>query len=326
LSVGRHIEIRGVVQGVGFRPWVYKLARTAGLTGSVSNNAAGVVIDAFAGAESELDAFVARLRADPPPCLREHSDPGDRRFHAQPNACPRCAPSLRGLSLAGGDRAIKDAWRAALALLDDAFDGDPPLDRLSLFDGVPRSQITIVRRMIAAAVNAPIASGAGRYFDAFGALGLGRARASFEGQVAMAWEQAADASETRPYPFAIDTTPPVWRVDLRPAVRAVVSDLLSGRPASSIAARFHETLAAATADVVWMIVRARGAMPVVLTGGCFQNVRLTEGLARSLGSCLAVYVHRQVPPGDGGIALGQLAIADAILRKSSAQTGGVRCA
>ena len=70
MSVGRHIEIRGVVQGVGFRPWVYRVARTAGVTGSVGNDAAGVVIDAFAGADDQLDAFLAHLRADPPPAAR----------------------------------------------------------------------------------------------------------------------------------------------------------------------------------------------------------------------------------------------------------------
>jgi len=233
--------------------------------------------------------------------------------------------SLRGLRLAGGDRAIKHVWRTALALLDDAFDGDPPLDRLALFDGVPQTEIAVVRRMIAAEVNAPLASGAGRYFDAFGAFGLGRPRASFEGQVAMAWEQIADAAETRPYAFAVDTAQPVWRIDLRPTVRAAVGELVSGRSASSVAARFHETLTAATADVVRMIVRVRGAMPVVLTGGCFQNVRLTEGLARSLGDSLAVYIHGQVPPGDGGISLGQIAIADATLRNPFPH-GGVPCA
>jgi hydrogenase maturation protein HypF len=224
--------------------------------------------------------------------------------------------SLRGLRLAGGDLAIKQVWRTALALLDDAFDGDPPIDRLALFDGVSSSEIAVVRRMIAADVNAPLASGAGRYFDAFGALGLARRRAAFEGQVAMAWEQAADASETRSYPFAIDTAPPVWRVDLRPTVRATVDDLIARRDVSSVAARFHETLIGATADIVRMIVRTRGAMPVVLTGGCFQNVRLTEGLVRTLGGDLAVYTHGQVPPGDGGVALGQLAIADAIHRSA----------
>jgi hydrogenase maturation protein HypF len=234
--------------------------------------------------------------------------------------------SLRCLRLAGGDRAIQQVWRIALAALDDAFEGDPPLDRLALFDAVPPAEIAVVRRMLAAGINAPLASGAGRYFDAVGALGLARPRASFEGQVAMAWEQAAGSSETRSYPFAVDTAQPVWRIDLRPTLRAVVDDLLAGRPASLVAARFHETLIDATADVVRGVVSSRGPMPVVFTGGCFQNVRLAEGLARALRPDLAVYMHQEVPPGDGGIALGQLAIADAVLRNTPIQGGGVPCA
>ena len=200
-----------------------------------------------------------------------------------------------------------------------------PVDRLSVFDNVPPRERRLVRRMIAAGVNAPTASGVGRYFDAFGALGLGRPTASFEGQVAMAWEQVADPSETRPYPFAVDTTERPWRIDLRATVRAAVGNLLDGRAVSGVSARFHETLVAATSDVVRMVARARGAMPVVLTGGCFQNVRLTEGLARSLSADLSVHVHGEVPPNDGGIALGQLAIADAVVRSRSVQ-GGVPCA
>ncbi len=226
--------------------------------------------------------------------------------------------SLRCVRLAGGDRAIREVWRVALALLDDAFEGDAPVDRLALFDTIPRPEIVVVRKMIEHEVNAPLASGAGRYFDAFGALGLARPRASFEGQIAMAWEQIADPSETRPYPFRVDGAQTPWRVDLRGTLRAAVEDLLGGRAPATIAARFHATLVAATTDVVWSVVRERGRMPVVLTGGCFQNVRLTESLARALGDALSIYVHGRVPPGDGGIALGQLLVANAL-----ASEGGV---
>ncbi len=172
--------------------------------------------------------------------------------------------------------------------------------------------------MIATGTNAPLASGAGRYFDAFGALGLRRTLARFEGQVAIAWEQAAGDAKALPYPYAIDESEPVKRIDLRPAVRALVDDVTATASPSALSARFHETLVAATADVVRTLDRA---LPVVLTGGCFQNVRLVEGLVAALGFERRVYVHGRVPPGDGGIALGQLAVADAIVRG-----GGATCA
>ena len=227
------------------------------------------------------------------------------------------AASLRPIRLAGGDRAIRQVWRTALAMLDDAFEGDPPIAHLPLFEALSAKEVAVVRRMIATGTNAPLASGAGRYFDAFGALGLARPVAHFEGQVAMQWEQAAGAIAAKPYAFAVDDSEPTRRIDLRPAVRAAANDVASSRDIGTIAARFHETLVASTVE----IIRALGrALPVVLTGGCFQNVRLAESLARALARERKVYLHGQVPPGDGGIALGQLAIADAQTR------GGSSCA
>ncbi len=96
--------------------------------------------------------------------------------------------TLRPIALAGGDRAIREPWRLALALLDDAFDGAPPLERLALFRGRDRERSRIVRAMIARGVNAPLAHGVGRYFDAVGALVLERPWSRYEGQVAMELE------------------------------------------------------------------------------------------------------------------------------------------
>ncbi len=225
--------------------------------------------------------------------------------------------SLRPVRLAGGDRAIREVWRTALALLDDAYAGDPPLDRLRLFDAISPKEIALVRRMIETDTNAPLASGAGRYFDAFGAIALARHRAHFEGQVAMAWEQAAGEEVATPYAFVVDACEPLMRIDLRDALRAATNDVIAGRSVATISARFHATLVAATADVVRGVMLARGAMPVVLTGGCFQNVHLTERLVRALAPDFTVYVHEQAPPGDGGVALGQLAVAAASLEGRS---------
>ena len=61
-------------------------------------------------------------------------------------------------------------------------------------------------------------------------------------------------------------------------------------------------------------MRRTGALPVVLTGGCFQNARLAEGIAAELSGSFRVYLHGQVPPGDGGLALGQALVADAVAR------------
>ena len=97
-------------------------------------------------------------------------------------------------------------------------------------------------------------------------------------------------------------------------IEGVVEDLLKGEPATSIAARFHATLAHLILDTCRRI-RARTAVKdVALSGGVFQNVRLlTETVERLSANGFVVYTHSRVPPNDGGLALGQIAVANAVL-------------
>jgi hydrogenase maturation protein HypF len=223
--------------------------------------------------------------------------------------------TFRPIALAGGDRAILDPWRIALAALLDAFGEDEaPIDALPVFQAVPASEVALVRRMLAAGVNAPRAHGAGRAFDAAGALALGRGKSRHEGQVALALDGAAADGPAQPYPFDLDERGPVVELDLRAMWRVLTAGLLASRPAAELAARFHETLAEAAATLVRRAAARTGRLPVVLTGGCFQNARLAEGILRRLGGSFEVYPHARVPPGDGGIALGQAVVADAVAR------------
>ncbi len=222
--------------------------------------------------------------------------------------------TFRPVPLAGGDRAIRQVWRIAAAVLDDAFDGAPPIDRLALFRNVPTKDLEIVRDMARRGIQAPLARGVGRYFDAVGALALGLQQARYEGEVAIAWNSIADAAHHGTYRWDLDSsgTPPA--IDLRPTVRAVVRELLSGVSPSIMAARFHDTLGEIAARIVRDAITAHGQRAVVLTGGCFQNPRLTEAIVASLKPDVEVLLHHDVPPGDGGIALGQVAIANARVR------------
>ena len=224
--------------------------------------------------------------------------------------------TFRPIRLAGGDTAIRQVWRIALALLDDAFDGAPPLDAIPVFRRVPARDVAVVRRMIARGANAPLAHGVGRYFDALGAIGLGRSASGYEGQVALEWNLAADVHERGQYPVAVETGSPM-QLDLRPLVRAAVEDLRSGVSAAVVSGRFHNSLAAATADLVRLAALRVGPLPVVLSGGCFQNALLAERVLERLRPDFDVRLHGEVPPGDGGIALGQALVADARLRESS---------
>jgi hydrogenase maturation protein HypF len=225
-------------------------------------------------------------------------------------SCERLA-TLRPLRLAGGDEAIRQVWRIALAALDDAFDGAPPLQALGLFDAVPQRERAVVRQMLAKGLHAPLAHGAGRYFDAIGALGLARSRASYEGQVALEWNLCLDGAETGSYPFAFDAAGACPQADLRPLVRAAAEDVAAGVAAAVVSARFHNAMA----DVAVALVRRAGrtSLPVVLTGGCFQNAELVERIESRLAGERAIVRHGRVPPGDGGVALGQVLVADALL-------------
>ncbi len=160
-----------------------------------------------------------------------------------------------------------------------------------------------------------MARGVGRYFDAFGALFLGRFHAAFEGQIALEWNQAADPHGTGHYAFDIRGGADPWEVDLREAVREAVEHEAHGASIGEVAAAFHNTLADASAAMVRHAAAAHGHMPVVLSGGCFQNARLAESVRASLVPEFEVWLPRDVPPGDGGIALGQAVIADAVLRE-----------
>mgnify|MGYP002785503485 FL=1 len=112
------------------------------------------------------------------------------------------------------------------------------------------------------------------------------------------------------YPFDLDLARDPLEIDLRPTVRAAVADAARGCGVAVIAARFHDTLARATSAVVYRARRRCGALPVVLSGGCFVNARLAESVLAGLDG-VDVRLHRDVPPGDGGIALGQAVIASA---------------
>lgn len=224
--------------------------------------------------------------------------------------------TFRAVPLAGGERAIREVWRVALGALREAFGPEEALalaERLPAFRDVSKVARETVIRMLGSGVQTVAARGMGRWFDAFGALALGYAEASFEGQVAIALEEAAGGLGDRAYPVTLPTmfsrdsfAAPQNEIDLRPTVRAAVSDLLDGVPGATVAARFHRTVVDATAAVVACALVETRARAVVLSGGSFQNRLLERGLQVALAGARAeVAVAREVPVNDGGVALGQ---------------------
>jgi hydrogenase maturation protein HypF len=286
----------------------YAMKRPEPLRVAVQHHHAHVV---SAMAEHGLEGPVLGLAWDGTGYGTDGAAWGGELLRVTAGSCERLA-TLRPLRLAGGDEAIRQVWRLALAVLDDAFDGRPPLERLPLFDALPARDVAVVRRMLQAGVRSPLAHGAGRYFDALGSLGLGRPRASYEGQVALEWNLVAADEAAPAYPFELVEANGLVEADLRPLVRAAVGDILAGTPRARVSAAFHETLADVGAALVRAEAERCGRLPVVLSGGCFQNARLVEGVRRRLASGFEVFTHGEVPPGDGGIALGQALVADAL--------------
>ena len=223
----------------------------------------------------------------------------------------RRAAHLRYVAMPGGERAVREPWRMAAAYLIDA--GLP--DEL-LRGRVPSTALAIAQKMIARKLNAPLTSSMGRLFDAVAALAGVRAVASYEGQAAMELEWLATGSDDSDiYRFEVresldENTPQI--VDTRPLISGVVAYILQGADASAVARRFHSTAAAIVVEVCSRVRARAGPNTVALSGGVFQNALLTtEVRARLEREGFRVATHHLVPPGDGGLSLGQLAIAAA---------------
>lgn len=211
------------------------------------------------------------------------------------------AGHLRAILLPGGEAAIREPWRLAAAALLDA--GEP----LDILERIGDARLRSIRQLIERGVRSPAATSAGRWFDAVAALCAVCGRTTYEGQAAMELESiAAPAGEA--YPFVVTDA---GEIDLRLMVRAIAADVRDGIAAMHIAARFHETLVAAVAELCERLP----LRVVALSGGCFQNRRLTERMKETLESRgFEILLHRRVPANDGGIALGQAAIAASRMR------------
>ena len=167
----------------------------------------------------------------------------------------------------------------------------------------------ILQTMLERSVNAPLTSSAGRLFDAFAAFCGLRQRTSYEGQAASELEWAAEGQASgRSYelPLREVDAPTRLIVDWQPALVAALADLQAGSTVAAVSEALHNGLAAA----ITAVAARSGQHKVILTGGCFQNARLTETAVAALRVAgLQPVWHRRVPPNDGGIALGQAAWA-----------------
>lgn len=230
---------------------------------------------------------------------------------------------LEPVPMPGGVAAIRQPWRMAAAYLDAAFGDDEMPAELAVQrrNQARWAQVVALGRT---GMNAPLTSSAGRLFDAVGALVGLRDEISFEGQAAIELEQIADRDEKGAYVLPVvepagadEASGEALRLRGADIVRAAAADVLDGVEPGIVAARFHNGIADAIARVCDRLRAESGVATVALSGGVFQNALLISGVVRRLEDAgLRVLTHRQVPANDGGISLGQAAVAAARMSES----------
>jgi hydrogenase maturation protein HypF len=222
---------------------------------------------------------------------------------------------LAPVPLPGSAAAVRQPWRMAAVYLSAAYPSGPPgsLDVMRRNEGRWADVLAVAR----SGVNSPLTSSAGRLFDAAAAVLGVRDAINYEGQAAVELEQLADPAERGGYPAGIEEVEEVegggqLRVLGPDLIRAVVDDIRGGAEAAIVAARFHNGVADAIARTCAILRTRTGLGVVALSGGVFQNLLLLERTASRLeADGFRVLVHGRVPPNDGGISLGQVAVAAA---------------
>ena len=241
--------------------------------------------------------------------------------------CTRLA-SFKPVAMPGGELAAREPWRNTYAQLVAGLGWESfaaNYRRLDLYRFLAAKPRALLDRMIANSVNSPLASSCGRLFDAAAAAaGVCRERAFHEGQAAVEFEALVDANalrdehDSRAYPFALayPESGGLPYVECRGMWLALLDDLARATPIPLVAMRFHKGLAIGIAEVASRLAgsaRADAAVTTVaLSGGVFQNRVLLEQVSTRLRrQGFNVLSHRLVPANDGGLALGQAAVAAA---------------
>ena len=237
----------------------------------------------------------------------------------------RRAGHLEYMPMPGGEAAIRSPYRLAAGYLHALTGQTPPIE------GASEEQLHIICQQVDKGINCPLTSAGGRLFDAVSALLGVRARVSYEAQAAMELEAAAQSAEQssrelgKHYPYVVepqggeagddaggagDDLGDVCLIRLGGMFDGLLTDRQNGVAIGQIAYRFHLTVA----EMIWAmcdrIAQETGLHTVALSGGCFQNrLLLALVISRLQRMGLQTLVHRGVPCNDGGISLGQAAIA-----------------
>jgi len=212
------------------------------------------------------------------------------------------------LPLPGGALAIRKPYRIAAGYLLSLFNDLPDLPFLKQIDVL---ELDIIRSQLARRINTPLTSSCGRLFDAVSALLGVRGEIDYSAQAAVELEMLSADDETGQYPFSVTECDGMSVIGVKEIFSAVINDLRNGITPDTISTRYHNTVARIISDLCKVFSARTGLKQVALSGGVFQNrllLRKAVGLLESDG--FKVFTHRRVPCNDGGISIGQAAIAN----------------
>lgn len=218
---------------------------------------------------------------------------------------------FRQFKIPGGDAAVKDTRRSLSGILYEIFGNDIPFAKLNL--AVPENDLGLFTQMLNKDLNCFKTTSVGRIFDAVSSLLNICRKSSYEGQAAMMLEFAADQKISTHYNFNL-TEKSTLIIDWQPMFEQMFNDIAKEVKASTISAKFHNTLV----EIIMALSGRIGLKDVVLTGGCFQNVFLLERtIERLIEEGFNPHWNKSVPTNDGGISFGQAVIANHILNRDN---------
>ncbi|MGA1839176.1 MAG: carbamoyltransferase HypF [bacterium] len=235
------------------------------------------------------------------------------------------AVHLSPFPLPGGEAAILNPWRIAVGLLYQSFGQDwyhvlsRLLGRILPKNDLNENKLSLINDAITKKINTPSTSSMGRLFDAVSALLGFHGRISYEGQPAIELEYFASLCESpEAYPAEISQEVLPWRMEVNPIIYKIVSDIHNKVPKEIISRKFHNTVICMACEAARLCSRNFSLNRVVLSGGCFQNRLLLEGIFSTLErDGIQVYTHKQVPTNDGGLSLGQAVCAGEFYKSAS---------
>lgn len=210
--------------------------------------------------------------------------------------------------VSGGDKVSPEPWRSGISYLNK-YDEDSIDNRYRLkIESVGVRNIELYRKLLNAEINTCDYSSAGRLFDAVAAITGVCLVSSYQAEAPMLLESIINPTITGSYDYEINGDV----ISFGKTIRGILCDIRSGNTEGEISTRFHNTIAQAVIKGVKIISQRNGIKRVVLSGGTFQNKYLSEKIINGLSNeKYLVYFHNKVPPNDGGLALGQVAVAAA---------------